>query len=130
MAQTLLFTQKELNLLTQTHPDIQVDAHEVRESGERGWELRIPYLDQKNQLPHHMTLVTARGSIRTFKNLDTVVDYIKEHCPHIKAFGVYLRDPAKRKNISATVKTNKSNRTTKTDKRRGEIKNKQPQKTS
>jgi hypothetical protein len=83
MAETRLFTQRELILLTQTHPDIQVGVHEVKYKRERGWHLRIPYQDKKNQGPQHMTLITARGTIRTFKNLDTVVDYIKEHCSHI-----------------------------------------------
>jgi hypothetical protein len=123
MAQTLLFTQKELNLLTQTHPDIQVGAHEVRASSERGWELRIPYQDKKNQLPQHITLVTARGSIRTFKNLDTVVDYIKEHCPHTQTFAIYFREPPKRKSTSNTNKSYKTNN------KKNEINNKQTRKT-
>lgn len=96
----LLFTQKELILLTQTHADIQMGAHEVKQGKLRGWELRIPYRDKKNQEPQHMTLVTARGNIRTFKNLDTVVEYIKEHCPHVQAFGVYLFEQVKRKGTS------------------------------
>ena len=109
MSEPLLFTQKELILLTQTHADIQVGAHEVRRAGERGWELIIPYQDKKNQTPKHMTLVTARGGIRTFKNLDTVVDYIKEHCPHIQAFGVYFRERTELKGASPPSKNSKTN---------------------
>lgn len=115
MAESLLFTQKELLLLTQTHADVQVGTHEVKKGGERGWELRIPYQDKKNQTPQHMTLVTARGSIRTFKNLDTVVDYIKEYCLDIQAFGVYFREPTKQKIVSKTTKQNKPNRSTKSN---------------
>ena len=115
MAESLLFTKKELILLTQTHADIQVGAHEVKKGGERGWELRIPYQDKKNQTPQHMTLVTARGSIRTFKNLDTVVDYINKHCPHIQAFGVYCRAPTKQKIVGKTTKPNNSNRSSKSN---------------
>jgi hypothetical protein len=115
MAEPLLFTQKELILLTQTHADIRVGAHEVRQAGERGWELRIPYQDKKNQTPQHMTLVTARGSVRTFKNLDTVVDYVNEHCPHIQAFAVYFRESIKQKIVGKTTKPNKSNRSSKSN---------------
>jgi hypothetical protein len=105
MAETRLFTQRELILLTQTHDDIQVGVYEVKKGGERGWELRIPYQDKKNHATQYMTLVTARGSIRTFKNLDTVVDYVNEHCSHIQAFGVYLMKP------TVTISTRKSIRT-------------------
>ena len=105
MAEARLFTQRELILLTQTHPDIQVGVHEVQHKRERGWHLRIPYQDKKNQELQHMTLVTARGNVRTFKNLDTVIDYIKEHCPHIQAFGVYLIEP------NVTIRSRKSVRT-------------------
>ena len=111
MAETRLFTQRELILLTQTHDDIQVGVYEVKKRGERGWELRIPYQDTKNHATQYMTLVTARGSIRTFKNLDTVVDYINEHCSHIQAFGVYLmkrtetKSPRKLTRSKSTGKT-------------------------
>ncbi len=105
MAETRLFTQRELILLTQTHDDIQVGVYEVKKGGERGWELRIPYQDKKNHATQYMTLVTARGSIRTFKNLDTVVDYINEHCAHIQAFGVYLMEPTKTKSANKTIQT-------------------------
>ena len=115
MAEPLLFTQKELILLTQTHTDIRVGAHEVKKVSERGWELRIPYQDKKNQTSQHMTLVTARGSIRTFKNLDTVVDYVNELCPHIQAFAVYFRESIKQKIVGKTTKPNKSNRSSKSN---------------
>ena len=95
MAPSRLFTQRELDLLSQTHPDLQVGVHEVQGQRERGWELRISYQNKKNQLPQHMTLVTARGNVRTFKNLDTAVGYMKEHCAHIDIFGVYLMESTK-----------------------------------
>ena len=103
MTPTRLFNQRELDLLSQTHPDLQVGVHEVQGQRERGWELRISYQDKKNQLPQHMTLVTARGNVRTFKNLDTAVDYMKEHCVHIDVFGVYLMEPTKTKSPSKTT---------------------------
>lgn len=105
MAPSRLFTQRELDLLSQTHPDLQVGVHEVQGQRERGWELRISYQDKKNQLPQHMTLVTARGNVRTFKNLDTAVGYMKEHCAHIDIFGVYLME---------STKTNSPNKSTRT----------------
>ena len=37
-----------------------------------------------------MTLATARGNVRLFKNLDTVITYIKEHCPRFDEFVVYF----------------------------------------
>lgn len=105
MAPSRLLTQRELDLLSQTHPDLQVGVHEVQGQRERGWELRISYQDKKNQLPQHMTLVTARGNVRTFKNLDTAVGYMKEHCAHIDIFGVYLME---------STKTNSPNKSTRT----------------
>lgn len=105
MAEALLFTQRELILLTQTHPDIQVGVHEVEHKRERGWHLQIPYQDKKNQELQYMTLVTARGNVRTFRNLDTVVDYIMEHCSHLRTFGVYLMEP------TVTIRTRESVRT-------------------
>ena len=105
MAESRLFTQRELILLTQTHSDIQVGVHEVKLKRERGWHLRIPYQDKKNQELQYMTLVTARGNVRAFKNLDTVVDYIKEHCSHLRVFGIYLLEP------TVTIRTRKSVRT-------------------
>lgn len=105
MAPSRLLTQRELDLLSQTHPDLQVGVHEVQGQRERGWELRISYQGKKNQLPQHMTLVTARGNVRTFKNLDTAVGYMKEHCAHIDIFGVYLME---------STKTNSPNKSTRT----------------
>ena len=113
MAEARLFTQRELILLTQTHDDIQVGVHEVKHKRERGWHLRIPYQDKKNQELQYMTLVTARGNIRTFKNLDTVVDYIMEHCFHLRAIGVYFGESEKLKIVSKTRRPGKSNRTSK-----------------
>ena len=95
MAETRLFTQRELILLTQTHADIQIGVHEVKHKRERGWELRIPFQDKNKRELQHMTLVTARGSIRIFKNLDTVIDYVKEHCSDVQSFGVYLMESIK-----------------------------------
>ena len=112
MADTRLFTQRELILLTQTHPDVQVGVHEVKHKRERGWHLRIPYQDKKNQELHYMTLVTARGNVRTFKNLDTVVDYIMEHCAHLRAFGVHLMEPTVTTRTRKSVRTKPANRTT------------------
>ena len=124
MAETRLFTQRELILLTQTHDDIQFGVYEVKKEGERGWELRIPYQDKKNHATQYMTLVTARGSIRTFKNLDTVVDYINEHCAHIQAFGVYLMEAAKTKSANKSTRTKSANKTTRPKSKNYEIKKK------
>jgi hypothetical protein len=114
MAPPRLFNQRELDLLSQTHPDLQVGVHEVQGQRERGWELRISYQDKKNQLPQHMTLVTARGNVRTFKNLDTAVGYMKEHCAHIDIFGVYLMEPTKPKNPSKTTGAKPADKSTPT----------------
>ena len=118
MAEARLFTQRELILLTQTHPDIQVGVYEVQHKRERGWHLRIPYQDKKNQEPQHMTLVTARGNVRTFKNLDTAIDYIKEHCPHIQAFGVYFMEPAVPIRSRKSVRSKPASKTTLKKKKR------------
>lgn len=127
MAETRLFTQRELILLTQTHDDIQIDVHEVKHKRERGWHLRILYQDKKNQELQYMTLVTARGNLRTFKNLDTVVDYIMEHCAHIRAFGVYLMEPSVKIGTRKSARTRPANETAPTKKtktKRVEIKSK------
>ena len=128
MAPTRLFNQRELNLLSQTHSDLQVGVHEVQYQRERGWELRISYQDKKNQLPQHMTLVTARGNVRTFKNLETAVDYMKEHCADIDVFGVYLMEPTKatsRCKRTRTTPVSKTIPTKKTKNKQREIKSKQ-----
>jgi hypothetical protein len=124
MAETRLFTQRELILLTQTRDDIQVGVYEVKKGGERGWELRIPYQDKKNHATPYMTLVTARGSIRTFKNLDTVVDYINEHCSDIQAFGVYLMEAAKTKSANKSIRKKAISKTTLPKSKKDEIKKK------
>ena len=124
MADTRLFTQRELILLTQTRDDIQVGVYEVKTNGERGWELRIPYQDKKNRATQYMTLVTARGSIRTFKNLDTVVEYINEHCSHIQAFGVYLMKPTKTKNANKSTRITAASKTTPPKAKKNDIKKK------
>ena len=59
-----------------------------------------------------MTLVTARGNVRTFKNLDTVIDYIKEHCPHIQVFGVYLIKPTVTISTRRSVRSKPASKTT------------------
>lgn len=117
MAPTRLFTQRELDLLSQTHLDLQVGVHEVQDQRERGWELRISYQDKKNQLPQHMTHVTACGNVRTFKNLDTAVGYMKEHCTHIDIFGVYLIEATKTKSPTRTktIRTTPTSKTTPTN---------------
>mgnify|MGYP003407947839 FL=1 len=124
MAETRLFTQRELILLTQTHDDIQVGVYEVKKGSERGWELRIPYQDKKNHATQYMTLVTARGSIRIFKNLDTVVDYINEHCAHIQAFGVYLMEAAKTKSANKSTRIKSASKTTRPKAKKEVIKKK------
>lgn len=90
MAQITAFTQNELILLTKTHADIKLYAHEIENDDEHGWELRIQYEDKPHKRHQTMTLATARGNIRLFKNLDTVITYIKEHCPRFDEFVVYF----------------------------------------
>lgn len=124
MAETRLFTQRELILLTQTHDDIQVGVHAVKHKLERGWHLRIPYQDKKNQAIQHMTLVTARGNIRTFKNLDTAVDYIQAHCSHIQAIGVYLTEPTETPSPKRTIRTERASKATPAKSKNGEVKKK------
>jgi len=97
MAPVSSFTQNELLLLTQIHADIKVYAHEIETDEERGWELRIQYQDQTPKRPQYMKLATARGNVRLFKNLDTVITYIKEHCPRIDEFVVYFGGKAVRR---------------------------------
>lgn len=132
MAPPRLFNQRELDLLSQTHPDLQVGVYEVQDQRERGWELRISYQDKKNQLPQHMTLVTARGNVRTFKNLDTVVGYMKEHCTDIDIFGVYLMERTKTISASKTTQTKPARKTKsmKETKKKTELKKTEIKKTS
>jgi hypothetical protein len=60
------------------------------ENDDRGWELRIQYQDKLHKCPQYMRLATVRGNVRLFKSLETVIVYIKEHCPHIEEFVVYF----------------------------------------
>lgn len=97
MTQNQLFTQKELVLLTKTRAEIKVCAHEIIEKKDRGWELRIQYKDRTHKRAHYMKLATARGNVRLFKSLETVIDYIKQHCPHVDEFIVYFGGDKERK---------------------------------
>ena len=97
MAQLPTFTQNELILLTQTHADIQLYAHEVERDDVNGWELRIQYIDKASKRLQTMNLAAARGNVRHFKNLDTVITYVKEHCPRFDEFVVYFGNKSVRR---------------------------------
>ena len=58
MAQISAFTQNELILLTKTHADIQLYAHEIENDEAHGWELRIQYEDKPHKRHQTMTLAT------------------------------------------------------------------------
>lgn len=90
MAQIPSFTQNELILLIKTHADIKLYAHEIETEEEHGWELRIQYQDKPLKRLQTMRLAAARGNVRLFKNLDTVINYIKEHCRRFDEFVVYF----------------------------------------
>ncbi len=91
------FTQNELILLTQTHAGIQLYAHEIEDGDARGWELRIQFNDKTKKRMQTMTLATARGNVRLFKNLNTVIDYIKAHAERFDEFAVYFGNRAIRR---------------------------------
>jgi hypothetical protein len=86
----LSLSQNELALLVGAVADIRVRAVEITVRKKRGWLLQVEFKEAMRKRPRLATLRTARGHERMFKDLETVVGYLKTHCPRVSELLVQL----------------------------------------
>ncbi len=83
-------SQNELVLLVGAVADIRVRAVETTVRKKRGWLLQVDFLEATRKRRRLATLRTARGPERLFKDLETLVGYLKTYCPRVSQLVVQL----------------------------------------
>lgn len=83
-------SQNELVLLVGAVADIRVRAVETTIRRQRGWLLQIDFQEATRKRRRLATLRTARGPERLFKDLETVIGYLKTYCPRVSQLTVKL----------------------------------------
>jgi hypothetical protein len=80
--------KKELQVLDETETDYSLHIFEIEQTNTRWWRMEVHLENIKKMYE----VVTVRGEVRHWKNLDIAVDFIKENCPRTNAFMVFFKD--------------------------------------